>query len=342
MLGKIITSIGDTTFYQYSMTWRGNVALELGDKITLIQKDGEYIKTYMLDDTITYNGGLVMKSKWSFDRQNEESTNSNLTIGDYLKKDSTKLQKVIEEAAAAINGAQGGYITIIDADKDGNPDNFFITDISIDNDDIVYYNGAYVLSNDTNATQVLRINKNGLGISQGVKAGTASNAYITAITGAGINASTITSGTINTDLINFIGDGIAIENVGDLDGKLTYINGQGIYTGTLNAQQLNIGWSGTNYANLGLETSATGLTFDKDSTNGYNARITVNNDIATATNKIVYTKALPAAQGATLDASATLQDCFFQAGGYVKIAICLKSGSTYTEKATAQSDAGED
>lgn len=339
ILTAIKNQIGGTTINQFSMTWRGNLGLEFGDKIQLIQKDGVYAKSYVLDDTITYNGGLVMKSQWSFDRQNDESSSSTLTITDYLKQDRTQLEKAIEKATDAINGAQGGYITIIDADKDGNPDNIFITDVQIDNNDIVLSGGNYVLSNDTNATQVLRLNKGGLGISQGVKAGTASNGYITAITGAGINASTITTGTLNTGLINFTGDGININNVADLEGKLLYINGQGLYTGTLTAQQLNVGWAGTNYANMGLNTSLTSITIDKNE--NYNAEITVDSNIPVS-NNYVSTDVYRAAAGAVLEASAELQNCFFSTGGYVKIAICQKNGGTITEKASAQSDAGEE
>ncbi len=183
------------------MEWRGKVQLEYGDNFAITLKDNSTKSCFVLDDTITFNGSLKEKTKFSFEKQESESEGETLTIAEAITVNKVGLEKAIEIATAEINGANGGYVTIIDADKDGNPDNIFITDLQITSDDIVLYNGNYVLSNDTNCTKVLRINKNGLGISSGTKAGTASNGYQTAVTGSGINASTITTGYLSADYI---------------------------------------------------------------------------------------------------------------------------------------------
>lgn len=196
----LINILGAITINQFELDWFADISLEIGDKITLVKKDDTTVSSIILDDTIVFNGGLSEKTQWNFEADSEsESEPYNVT--DYLSHRNELIDNNIREATEAINGAKGGVITLLDLDNDGNPDNLFITDVAITKDDLELDNGEYVLKSGTGVTNVVRANYNGIAIDTGANAGTASNLYKTAITGEGINASTITTGELNADLI---------------------------------------------------------------------------------------------------------------------------------------------
>ena len=51
------TAIMDITINQFSCIWRGNFLLEIGDKITLVNKENQTVTSYILNDTFEYTGG---------------------------------------------------------------------------------------------------------------------------------------------------------------------------------------------------------------------------------------------------------------------------------------------
>ena len=86
----------DIIMYECSCEWRGDPALEPGDRLALITKDDEVIYTYLINDTFTYNGGLRQKTEWSF--KADESTPSNPTsLGEVLKQTYAKVDKANKE-----------------------------------------------------------------------------------------------------------------------------------------------------------------------------------------------------------------------------------------------------
>ena len=86
----------DIIMYECSCEWRGDPALEPGDRLALITKDNEVIYTYLINDTFTYNGGLRQKTEWSF--KADESTPSNPTsLGEVLKQTYAKVDKANKE-----------------------------------------------------------------------------------------------------------------------------------------------------------------------------------------------------------------------------------------------------
>lgn len=194
-LNALITYLGNTTINQFELSAFGNLEVEIGDKLA-ISYGSNTAYSYYLDYTVQFNGGLAEKLQWAFEADQNTSAGV-MTINDKFEVNNGMLIEIMEDFATEINGADGGYVSILDCDNDGNPDNIFITDVEISASDVVYYNGAYVLSNNTYCTSVLRINQNGLGISSGYQAGTASNGYRTAITGSGILADCIYTGVIH-------------------------------------------------------------------------------------------------------------------------------------------------
>lgn len=89
-----IERIGNLTINQFDCSWRGNYLIEIGDKIDLINKEGKTVCTYLLDDTIEYDGGLSQKSGWSYSDNSAETAATPITISDKLNQTYAKVDKI--------------------------------------------------------------------------------------------------------------------------------------------------------------------------------------------------------------------------------------------------------
>lgn len=94
LLENIFAAVKNTTLYQFECKHRGDFRLEIGDKISLVTKDDEVIETYVLNDSITYNGGLVGKSALEYKAPENEGSNNPTSLGDILKQTYAKVDKV--------------------------------------------------------------------------------------------------------------------------------------------------------------------------------------------------------------------------------------------------------
>lgn len=99
LLDNALAAVGGLTLNQFECNWHGNYLLEIGDKIALITKDGSQAISYVLDDTIEYNGGISEKTKWSYDyNENENDINSAPSnLGDSIKQTYAKVDKANKE-----------------------------------------------------------------------------------------------------------------------------------------------------------------------------------------------------------------------------------------------------
>lgn len=87
-----LNNVANLTINQFEMEWRGNYLLEIGDKIALITKDNKVMYSYLLDDSITYAGGMVENSQWSYETDEETESNTS-TLGDALKQTYARVDK---------------------------------------------------------------------------------------------------------------------------------------------------------------------------------------------------------------------------------------------------------
>ena len=93
LLEEAVGAVGGTNIYQYNLEWRGNYLLEPCDKISITTKMDDIINSYLLNDTITYDGGYRQVSKWEYEPQEKGSTNPT-TIGEAIKQTYAKVDKV--------------------------------------------------------------------------------------------------------------------------------------------------------------------------------------------------------------------------------------------------------
>lgn len=96
ILLKQVTEVGGTTAQAYKLNWRGNYLLQPCDKITIQAKDGSTITSYLITDTLTYNGGLKQASEWAF--SNDAAANTNpASLGEVLKQTFARVDKANKE-----------------------------------------------------------------------------------------------------------------------------------------------------------------------------------------------------------------------------------------------------
>lgn len=92
IVDEALEAIGGLTINQFNCSWRGNFALELGDKIAITAKDNSLVNSYVLNDVISYDGGLAQSTEWSYEA-GEETENNPTSLGEVIKQTYAKVDK---------------------------------------------------------------------------------------------------------------------------------------------------------------------------------------------------------------------------------------------------------
>lgn len=87
------------TINQFNCDWRGNYLVEIGDRIGLITKDNDLVYSYLLNDTITYDGTYSQKSSWNYTNEETETAANPTNLGDAMKQTYAKVDKVNRQIA---------------------------------------------------------------------------------------------------------------------------------------------------------------------------------------------------------------------------------------------------
>jgi hypothetical protein len=110
MLG-IFNCLENVTYVPYTLTWRGNYLVEIGDKITIVTKDGSTITTYLINETTTYDGGLKSVYNWSYDDTEKAHTNPT-TIGEALSQTIARVDKANREIEMVVSQTEANTSNI--------------------------------------------------------------------------------------------------------------------------------------------------------------------------------------------------------------------------------------
>ena len=105
-----INNVGNSYLYEYSIKWRGITATEPFDIISFANRDGLYVETVLFNDTISYNGGLIEQSSWSYKAQDETEESSG--ISERINNTFARVNKVdntVKIHAGLINNLQEEY-----------------------------------------------------------------------------------------------------------------------------------------------------------------------------------------------------------------------------------------
>ena len=121
LVNNALAATGGITINQFDCTWRGDYSLEIGDKISLVTKDNSTSISYVLNDTISYDGGLSEKTKWSYSNNDVETASNPTTIGDALKQTDARVDKANKqiELVASETAANSEQIANVQIDVNG-------------------------------------------------------------------------------------------------------------------------------------------------------------------------------------------------------------------------------
>ena len=92
LVDNALAAVGNMTINQFSCEWRGNPLLEPGGKIALTTKDNQTVISYLLNDTLTFDGSLSQKSEWNYEDSEEDESNPS-DLGEVLKQTYARVDK---------------------------------------------------------------------------------------------------------------------------------------------------------------------------------------------------------------------------------------------------------
>lgn len=96
LVDNALAAVNGLTMAQVELEWRGNYLLEICDYIEILNREGKGFKTFLLNDSITYDGALKQETKWVYDEAEQGSTNPT-SIGDAFKKTYAEVDKANRE-----------------------------------------------------------------------------------------------------------------------------------------------------------------------------------------------------------------------------------------------------
>jgi uncharacterized coiled-coil DUF342 family protein len=95
ILSDTVGRVSNLKIAPYNLKWRGNFFTEIGDYIAIEKKDGTFLKTHILHDSLTYNGGLTQTCTWESNPESDRATITNpITIGEKLNQTFARVDKV--------------------------------------------------------------------------------------------------------------------------------------------------------------------------------------------------------------------------------------------------------
>ena len=91
---EALLEMGGFTINQFECEWRGNYLLEIGDKISLTTKDNDEAISYLLNDTLEYNGALKQKTRWIYTNSETETAENPTSLGEALRETYARVDKI--------------------------------------------------------------------------------------------------------------------------------------------------------------------------------------------------------------------------------------------------------
>ena len=105
-LEAAINNIGGITINTFDCDWRGNFLVEIGDKLQLTTKDYNEVKSYLLNDTLNFDGAMTQHTQWNYTDNSMETASNPTTLGEALNHTYARVDKAnrqIEMVASQVN-----------------------------------------------------------------------------------------------------------------------------------------------------------------------------------------------------------------------------------------------
>lgn len=97
LLEEAYSNIGGISINVFDCTWRGNPALEYGDLLCLVNKNNALVFSYLLSETLDYNGGLKSSIKWEYEEDEAREAGASTTLGDVINETYAKVDKAAKQ-----------------------------------------------------------------------------------------------------------------------------------------------------------------------------------------------------------------------------------------------------
>ena len=99
IVDNALANVDGLVISQFECEWRGNLPLEIGDKIEIKQVclEGCIQPAYVFDDVITFDGGYGQKTQWVYSESDAETDANPTNIGDALSHTFAKVDKINRE-----------------------------------------------------------------------------------------------------------------------------------------------------------------------------------------------------------------------------------------------------
>jgi hypothetical protein len=118
VLEGALDNVGGMTINQFDCEWRGNYLVEMGDKAKITTKTGEIVYSYLLNDTLSYDGALSQKSEWSYEDNNAETAANPSNLGDAIRNTSARVDKVNQNIELIVQDTQNNSEAIAKLELD--------------------------------------------------------------------------------------------------------------------------------------------------------------------------------------------------------------------------------
>ena len=93
LVDKAQAIVGGLSIEQCNCEWFGNYLLEIGDKINIVAKANKIMTTYLLDDSLTFDGAITQITKWEYNENDAETAANPSSLGDALKQTYARVDK---------------------------------------------------------------------------------------------------------------------------------------------------------------------------------------------------------------------------------------------------------
>lgn len=92
LIDNAVAAVGNITINQFDCDWRGDPSMEAGDKIAFITKDNKTVISYLLNDSLVFDGALNQKTEWTY-TESEETESNPTSLGDIINQTFAKVDK---------------------------------------------------------------------------------------------------------------------------------------------------------------------------------------------------------------------------------------------------------
>lgn len=106
LVDNALAAVNALTIHQFNCEWRGNYLLEPGDAISFVTKDNNTVTSYLLNDTITYDGSLSETTEWTFADDEAETEENPSSLGDALKQTYARVDKANKQIELVASDVQ--------------------------------------------------------------------------------------------------------------------------------------------------------------------------------------------------------------------------------------------